>query len=128
MTVATDYEDILRVLQTYIDGSSKGDVGQLEKVFHEDCRMYGSAGGARYDVPIAEFMKMAAEMPADTGSYDGKITSVTKVGDAAVAIVAEEGCWGSVTFVDFFSLVRIGEVWKVVNKCFAHTAGEMPQG
>jgi ketosteroid isomerase-like protein len=126
MGVATGYQEILRVLQTYIEGSSKGDVDKLKQVFQEDCRMYGSVGGTRYDVPIAEFIKMAADMPADTGSYKGTVTSVTQVGDAAVATVAEDGCWGEVSFVDFFSLVFIGGAWKVVNKCFAHTAGEMP--
>jgi Putative lumazine-binding len=41
--------------------------------------------------------------------------------------VDDVGCWGDVSFVDFFSLVRIDGVWKIVNKCFAHTAGEMPE-
>lgn len=126
MGVAPDFEEILRVLQTYIEGSSKGDVAKLKQVFHEECRMYGSVSGTRYDVPIAEFIKMAADMPADNGSYKGTVTSVTLVGDAAIATVAEDGCWGEVSFVDFFSLVRIGGQWKVANKCFAHTAGEMP--
>jgi hypothetical protein len=49
------------------------------------------------------------------------------VGDAAVATLAEEGCWGQVSFVDFFSLARFDSTWKIVNKTFAHTGGEMPQ-
>jgi hypothetical protein len=127
MTDATsDYHEILRVLELYIEGSSKGDASKLKEVFHEDARMFGAADGTRYDVPIAEFIGMAAAMPADTGSYKGAVGSVTQVGDAAAAVVAEDGCWGDVSFVDFFSLARIGGVWKIVNKCFAHTAGKMP--
>lgn len=121
-----EYHEILEVLQLYIDGSSKGDAGKLKEVFHEDARMFGLAGGARFDVPIAEFIGMAAALPADTGSYDGSVKSITRVGDAAFALVTEDGCWGEVSFVDFFSLARIGGVWKIVNKCFAHTAGVMP--
>lgn len=127
MTDATgDYHEILRVLESYIEGSSKGDADKLKEVFHEEARMFGMAGGTRYDVPIAEFIAMAAAMPVDTGSYEGSVRSVTQVGDAAVAVVEEDGCWGNVSFVDFFSLARIEGVWKIVNKCFAHTAGEMP--
>lgn len=33
---------------------------------------------------------------------------------------------GSVSFVDFFALTKIDESWKIVNKTFAHTVGEMP--
>ena len=60
------------------------------------------------------------------GSYKAEITSVEQVGDAATATLEEEGCWGSVAFTDFFSLAKIDGAWKIVNKTFAHTGGEMP--
>ena len=128
MTDATaEYREIHRLLELYIEGSAKGDGDKLREVFHEDARMYGMAGGIRYDVPIAEFIEEAVAMPADTGKYEGRVTSLTQLGDVAAAVVAEDGCWGEVSFVDFFQLVRIEGAWKIVNKCFAHTAGEMPE-
>jgi hypothetical protein len=48
------------------------------------------------------------------------------MGDAAVAVVSEDRCWGSVSFVDILSLSRIAGDWKIVNKTFAHTGGTMP--
>jgi len=45
---------------------------------------------------------------------------------AAVVTLAEDGCWGQVSFVDYFNLARFGDTWKITNKTFAHTAGEMP--
>jgi hypothetical protein len=39
----------------------------------------------------------------------------------------EEGFWGSVSFTDFFSLVRTDSGWKIVNKTFAHTGGTPPK-
>ena len=51
-----------------------------------------------------------------------------QTGDAAVAVVAEEGYWGSVSFIDYFLLARIEGVWKIVCKLFAHTGGEPPEG
>ena len=123
-----DYDGITRVVQLYIDGSKTGDVGKLKEAFHDDAAMFGHVGGHRFDVPIAQFFEFAAASPMDVaGSYRARITSVQQVGDAAVATLAEDGCWGEVSFVDYFSLARFDGTWKIVNKTFAHTGGEMPQ-
>jgi hypothetical protein len=121
-----DYDEIVRVLGRYMEGAGKGDVGLLNEAFHEDARMYGELAGTRYDVPITQFFEIAASAPADTGSYRGRVLSVHKVGDAANAVVAEDGYWGTVSFVDFFTLNRIDGSWKIVNKSFVHTSGEPP--
>jgi hypothetical protein len=49
-----------------------------------------------------------------------------QAGDAATATVVEEGFWGSLSFVDFFSLCRSAGRWRIVDKTFAHTGGELP--
>ena len=84
--------------------------------------------GERYDVPIAELFALAESEPADTGNYRSRILSVQQTGDAAVGVVAEEGYWGSVSFIDYFLLARIEGAWKIVCKLFAHTGGEPPEG
>ncbi len=121
-----EYDAIGKVLQLYMDGSAKGDVAKLKEAFHLDSRMFGSLGGQRLDIPIQSFFELAAH-PADTeGKYRGRVLSVTQVGDAAVAVLAEDGFWGRVSFVDFFSLSKIDGRWWIVNKTFAHTGGEPP--
>jgi hypothetical protein len=115
------------VIQLYVEGSAKGDRSKLEQVFHADARMYGALAGHRYDVPVEELFKMAADGPMDTdGRYRTRITSVQQVGDVAVATLVEEGCWGTVSFIDYFSLARIDGSWTIVNKVFAHTGGTPP--
>jgi hypothetical protein len=52
--------------------------------------------------------------------------AVEQVGDAATVRLEEDGCWGNLSFVDFFTLAKIDGTWKIVNKTFAHTGGEMP--
>jgi putative lumazine-binding protein len=121
-----DYDAIRRVVQLCLDGEATGDVAKLEEAFHAEARMNGSLDGTRYDGPIQALFEMAAEGPADTGNYEARILSVTQVGDAATAMVAEAGYWGTVSFVDFFSLCRIDGAWKIVNKTFAHTGGQPP--
>jgi hypothetical protein len=126
--VVDDYDAICRVLQLCTDGEATGDFAKLREAFHADARMFGSLAGTRYDVPIAELFELAESAPADTGAYRSRVLSVQQAGDAAVAKVAEEGYWGSVSFIDYFLLARIDGDWKIVCKLFAHTGGEPPEG
>jgi hypothetical protein len=126
--VVGDYDAICRVVQLCTEGEAKGDVAKLREAFHADAQMFGSLAGTRYDVPIEELFALAESAPADTGTYRSRVLSVQQTGDAAVAVVAEEGYWGSVSFIDYFLLARIEGVWKIVCKLFAHTGGKPPEG
>jgi Putative lumazine-binding len=121
-----DYDAICQAVQLYIDGSRQGDASKLKQAFHPDARMFGSLAGTRYDVHIQALFDMSDGAPADTGSYRGRIVSVQQTGDAAVATLAEDGFWGTVSFVDYFLLAKIDGSWKIVCKLFAHTGGELP--
>jgi hypothetical protein len=121
-----EYDEVRRVVQLFFDGEAKGDAAKLEEASHPDARLFGSVGETRYDMSIAEFIELAAKEPGDTGNYRVRILSVQQTGDAAVAVVAEEGYWGSLSFIDYLQLARIDGTWKVVSKLFAHTGGEMP--
>ena len=124
---ATDREAITDTVQLYIDGSSTGDVAKLKEAFHEQAWMFGSLGGQRFDMPIGQMFEMVAAQPMNTGgNYSARVTSVEQVGDVATATLEETGCWGAVSFIDIFALAQIDGSWKIVNKVFAHTGGEMP--
>jgi hypothetical protein len=126
-TLVQDYDAICHVVQLCLDGEATRDVEKLREAFHDDARMFGSLAGERFDVPISGLMEMAASAPADTGNYRSRILSVHQTGDAALATVAEEGYWGTVSFVDYMSLSRINGRWQIVSKLFAHTGGEPPE-
>ncbi len=127
-SVVDDYDAIHRVLELCTEGEAKGDVAKLREAFHADARMFGSLAGDRFDVPIEELFKLAESEPADTGNYRSRVLSVHQTGDAAVGVVAEEGYWGTASFIDYFQLARIDGVWKIVSKLFVHTGGELPEG
>ena len=127
-TVTDERTAIEAAIQLYIDSTSKGDVDKLIEAFVEGARMYGSLGGQRFDIPITELAAMVAEHPLGSDNYEARITSVEQIGDAAVVRLEEDGCWGSVSFVDWFDLAKIDGTWRIVNKLFAHTSGEMPTG
>jgi hypothetical protein len=128
-TLIDDHDAIAKVVELYTVGASRGDAAMLRQAFHPDARMFGQAGGQRVDMAMEPFFELSAAHPLDSdGSYRGRLISVQQFGDAAVAIVAEDGCWGAVSFVDLLSLNRIDGVWTIVNKTFAHTGGTMPVG
>lgn len=124
-TPIADHDAIAATVQLYIDGSVQGDAAKLQQAFHADAQMYGAVGADRYDEPIAEYVKLVAESPGGA-TLAARITSIEQAGDAAAATVVEEGFWGTLSFVTFFNLARIDGRWRIVNKTFGHTGGEMP--
>ncbi len=129
--MATTFTDertaIETVVQLYIDGASKGEAEKLKTAFHPKALMFGSVSGQRFDAPITTMIQEVTVNPLDNdGGYSGRIIAVEQTGDAAIATVEESGCWGNLSFVDYFALAKIDGSWKIVNKVFAHTGGEMP--
>src|SRR5437868_8481292 len=102
----TAREAITAALQRYIDGASKGDAEKLKKGFDERAWMFGELGGQRHDVPVSELIAMVTAQPLDTGdgNFEARIVSIEQVGDVASATIEEEGCWGGISFTDFFTL------------------------
>ncbi len=121
-----EYDEVRRVVQMFLDGEAKGDAAKLQEASHPDARVFGSVAGTRYDMPIAEFIELAVKEPGDTGNHRARIRAVQRTGDAAVAEVAEEGYWGSLSFIDYIQLAQFDGNWKVVSKLFAHTGGDLP--
>jgi len=126
-TVTDERTAIKTVLQLYIDGASHGDAPKLKQAFHEKGWMFGNVAGQRFDAPFTTMIQELAANPLDSDvGYSGRIVSIEQTGDGAVAMIEELGCWGNLSFVDYFTLAKIDGVWKIVNKVFIHTGGEMP--
>jgi Putative lumazine-binding len=121
------HDKIWQVVDLAMKGAAEGDLAKLGEAFHRDARMFGEVYGKRYDAPIAEFFDLCEKHPLGKGGrYRQRIISITRVGGAAMAMVAEDGCWGSASFVDFFTVTQIDGAWKITNKTFAYTGGEIP--
>ena len=127
-TTGTEQAEITRVVNLYAEGVRDGDAAKLREAFHPQAWMFGSLAGTRYDEPIDELIALVDGKPVDVdGSFRARIVSVEQVGDAAFAVLEEDGFWGTVSFTDFFTLARIDGAWKIVHKTFAHTGGEPPE-
>ena len=127
-TTGTEQAEITRVVNLYAEGVRDGDAAKLREAFHPQAWMFGSLADTRYDEPIDELIALVDGKPVDVdGSFQARVVSVEHVGDAAFAVLEEDGFWGTVSFTDFFTLARIDGAWKIVNKTFAHTGGEPPE-
>jgi hypothetical protein len=125
--IRSEKAEITRTVDLYVEGMRNGDGAKLREAFHPQAWMFGSLAGTRYDEPIGELIAMVDGNSVDVdGSYQASVVSVEQVGDAAFAELEEQGCWGTVSFTDFFTLAQIDGAWTIVNKTFAHTGGEPP--
>ena len=120
-------EAIATVLRLYIEGSANGDAAKLGEAFHEHARTYGSMNGTRYDIPVADMIAMEERSPRNSdGRYTAHIMSIQQAGDVATATIEEDGCWGTVSFTSFLSLVKFDDRWQIVTRVFAHVSGVLP--
>jgi len=122
MTVRTDdYDEIVRVMQLYVDGFNDNDVSKFREAFHEDAWIfYIDLDGALHKSLISEnFDEWAA--PPSWGIV-GRVISVTQVGDAAaVQLSWDHASDKSYGYIDFHNLLRINGVWKITNKTATHS-------
>jgi hypothetical protein len=123
MTVRTDdYDEIVRVMQFYIDGFNDNSVSKLREAFDEDAWIfYIDADGALHKNLISESFEKWATPPSS--GIVGRFISVTQVGDAAaVQLSFDSASDKSRGWIDFHNLLRINGVWKITNKTATHSS------
>jgi hypothetical protein len=121
---APDYDDIVRVVQLYVDGFNDADVSKFNEAFHEDAWMFFLA----QDGVLHNFLldhNVFARWAAQGHKCYGRIITVTQAGDIANVLlgwddVADPPPPSDISCVDFHTLVRINGVWKITNKTATH--------
>ena len=122
MTTRTrDYEDILRVMQLYIDGFNDNDINKFREAFHEDAWIFyiDEHGVLRKSLISERFATWAA--PPSWGVV-GRFISVTQVGDAAAVQLSWYRAPEDYECIDFHNLSKINGVWKITNKTATHVS------
>ena len=123
MTARTDdYDEIVRVVQLYVDAFNDNDVSKFREAFDQDAWMYYiDADGSLYKDLISESFERWASPPSS--GIVGRIISVTQVGDAAaVQLSFDYASDKSSGWIDFHNLLRIDGVWKITNKTATHSS------
>jgi hypothetical protein len=123
-----DYDAIYRVVQLCLEGESQVDAAKLEEAFHAEARLFVTGADARlYNESIAEHIACVGRTPPAGGAHRWRILSVQQTGNAAAAVVAEDGAMGWASFVSYLLLARIDGTWKIVSGVAQNTGGERPE-
>ena len=121
---APDHDEIVQVIQLYIDGFNQSDIGKFRECFHDNawwaCTLPGDGGLVQH--PVVESL---GEWVGDdfTKDWEHRILSVTQAGDvASVILEMHSASKPSEAWVDMHALLRIDGVWKDMNKTATHAS------
>jgi hypothetical protein len=123
LTARTDsYDEIVRVVQLYIDAFNDNDISKLKEAFDGDAWIfYIDAEGVLHKNLISEDFEEWATPPSR--GVVGRFISVTQVGDAATVQLSFDYAHDkSSGWIDFHNLLRINGVWKITNKTATHSS------
>ena len=101
----------------YFKAQATGDGSHLKGMFIDEGRMMWVADGKLQTRTSAEYIGgFRGQPPADEPQRKRRVVMVDVTGDAAVAKVELD--FPDVKFTDYFSMLKIGGEWKIVNKSF----------
>jgi hypothetical protein len=104
-------------LEHYLQGHATGDGAHLRRAFHPEARLFWVRDGRLMQRTSEEYIAGFTGPPAaDEAQRQRRIVSIDISGSAAVATV--ELNYPEVRFIDYMSLVKIGDAWMIVNKTF----------
>ena len=109
-------EQIKKVLQHYINGAKSGKGDDMRPAFHDDATIFGYICSDLFSGPIQKLYEWndsngpATEILTEFKSID--------VVESIATVCLESKNWTGYNFTDFFTLLKVNEEWKVINKVF----------
>ncbi len=105
-------EEIIRTLETYLEGNRKADRKILSKVFAETATVSTNMNGTFSNRSIQSFYTILEGAGPSSGSYTLTVCNVEK----DIAMVRIELELGEHKYTDMLTLVKDRNKWKIVNK------------
>ena len=121
---APDRDEIVRVVQLYIDGFNNGDAEVLREAFHPDARIaFTERVGELQSWRIYDRVEEWGPTDLDDPSVYGRIIDVTQAGEVACVVLGFD--WKpdlSDGWVDIHQLLKLDGTWKITNKTATHAS------
>ena len=111
-----EHDEITEVIERYIKGEIEADADLQATAFYDSANIHGAFGGKLWGGPIEMLYEATREAHANP-EMQARIDILDVHGTAAVARVMLEGGDGP-DFVDYHSLVKTDDGWKIAAKVF----------
>lgn len=112
-----DTAGVRAAVNHYLAGHATGDGAHHRLAFHDVANLYWIDAGELKTRTGAEYIAGSPGKPAaDEAQRKRWIESIDVTGTAAVAKVVLD--YPTVRFTDYFTLLKVGNEWKIVNKIF----------
>lgn len=112
-TFLTDYEEIVKAGQAYLDSCRCGDSSVMKSAFHKNATINGN--------PIQTLFDGVDQ--AGKSEVKGRIDVVDAIGDIAVIRITMENYFGE-NYVDLHLLKKEADGWKILAKAFTGYAND----
>ena len=120
------FGDITDTLRDYFDGIYQSSEEKLRRAFHADAHVYSVTDGALVDFDLDAFVARVngrESAQSQNAPRTDRIVAIDFSGPNSALAKVELSIPG-IDFVDFLSLMRIDERWRIIAK----TYHAMPQG
>ena len=108
---------VRKALEHYLQGHATGSGAEFTMAFQDSANLYFIRDGKMQVRTSKDYIAGAPGKPADDeAKRKRRIDFIDVTGTAAVAKITLE--YPTVTFVDYMSLLKVGDEWKIVAKIF----------
>ena len=115
-TNLSEYEEIAKPIQAYINGGKSGRSDDMKPAFHEGATIFGYVGPDLLAGPIQLLFDWNDKNGPAT-ELEGRITNFD-VGESVATVRLELYNWSGHRFTDMFTLLKVDGAWKIINKVF----------
>jgi hypothetical protein len=114
----SDEAEIRAVVAEYVDGIVGADPERMRRAFHPKACVIGNFQGEMEWSPLEEFIAAVVAEGASSSPPQWKLHSIDVEGDAGSAKL--EDTFAGMRFVDYLSLLKTPDGWRIVNKLYHH--------
>jgi hypothetical protein len=112
----SEYDEIAKVVERYVDGAKSGHGEDMRPAFHKDATVFGYLGTDFVAGPIQVLFDWNDQNGA-AGELQARIAAIDLV-DTAATVRVELEDWTGYRFTDLFTLLKVDGQWKIMNKVF----------
>ncbi|MGK7945194.1 MAG: nuclear transport factor 2 family protein [Microcystaceae cyanobacterium] len=113
--MSQDFLAIIETVEAYFDGTKQGSRTLLEKAFYPTATLKTASPSGDYaQMALEEFVNFVQQR--GTSCHTTEIISVEQADNIAMVKVMMN--FETHSFIDFLSLIKVKEEWKIVDKLY----------